>query len=83
MDRSSTSSRSSENLSYVGALRGKTEVVHHVAFVASSIEARLAEARKHKPNIKVVFDAPLRSEDSYVYLSGMIPGMLVELIEFS
>ena len=67
---------------YADALAaGQDAVVHHLAFIVPSIDERLAVARQDGLTPEVVVDAPLPGGARFVYVNGILPGVLVELIE--
>jgi catechol 2,3-dioxygenase-like lactoylglutathione lyase family enzyme len=67
---------------YAAALAGGEDaVVHHLAFVVPSIDERLAEARQQGLAAEVLVDGPLPGGGRFVYASGILPGVLVELIQ--
>jgi catechol 2,3-dioxygenase-like lactoylglutathione lyase family enzyme len=69
---------------YADALKGKASaVLHHAAFVVPSIDEQLARARQQNPALTVVLDAKLAQADlRYVYVDGVLPGILVEYIQY-
>lgn len=60
---------------------GDDAVVHHLALVVPSIDERLEAARQEGLDVTVVVDAPLPGGARFVYAEGILPGLLVELIE--
>jgi len=57
-------------------------VAHHLAFRVHSIAEHLAEIRQFYPALSVVLDAKIPEFDvRYVYVDGVIPGILVEFVE--
>lgn len=67
---------------YADVLRAHPEgVAHHLAFAVPSIKQRLAEARATNPAVRVVLDAAIGPSARYVYVSGVVPGVLVEFIQ--
>lgn len=67
---------------YSDALAGGGDVLpHHMAYIVPSIDDQLARARQLNPNMKVVIDAPVGDSGRYVYVSGVLPGLLVEFVE--
>jgi len=67
---------------YADVLRAHPEgVAHHLAFSVPSIDQRLAQARAANPRVRVVLDAAIGPSARYVYVSGIVPGILVEFIQ--
>jgi catechol 2,3-dioxygenase-like lactoylglutathione lyase family enzyme len=68
---------------YSDALRSHPEgFAHHVAFAVPSIGEQLTRERKISSNLNVVLDAQIPAYHvHYVYVSGVLPGILVEFVE--
>ena len=67
---------------YSDALKGhRGAVMHHLAFTVPDLDGQIAAARRANPQARVVLDAHLKGFDArYVYMSGVMPGTLVEFI---
>ena len=58
--------------------------VHHLAYVVPSIEQRLFTARAAGAPVSLVLDGKIPDgQGRFVYVEGLIPGTLVELLELS
>lgn len=68
---------------YFDTLHEKGESTHHLAYVVSSIDEHLKRAGSVPPAPRIVLDAKLhRGDGRFVYVEGLVHGVLVELIEF-
>jgi catechol 2,3-dioxygenase-like lactoylglutathione lyase family enzyme len=72
---------------YLDALqeRGGLENTHHLAYLVPSIDEHLEMARKsNDAPVSVLFDAKLPDwMGRYVYVDGLVHGVLIELMEFA
>jgi methylmalonyl-CoA/ethylmalonyl-CoA epimerase len=71
---------------YLDALqeRGGEENIHHLAYLVPSIDEHLEMARKSNTPLSALFDAKLPDwMGRYVYVEGLVHGVLVELMEFA
>lgn len=68
---------------YFDTLHEKGESTHHLAFVVSSIDEHLKRAGSVPPAPRIILDAKLhRGVGRFVYIEGLVHGVLIELIEF-
>ena len=57
---------------------------HHLAYLAPSIDEHLEMGRKSNALLSVLFDAKLPDwMGHYVYVDGLVHGVLIELMEFA
>jgi catechol 2,3-dioxygenase-like lactoylglutathione lyase family enzyme len=71
---------------YLDALkeRGGEENMHHLAYLVPSIDEQLEMARKSNAPLSVLLDAKLPGGmGRYVYVDGLVHGVLIELVEFA
>ena len=72
---------------YLDALQergGGGENTHHLAYLVPSIDEHLEMARKSNAPLSVLFDAKLPGGmGRYVYVDGLLHGVLTELIELA
>jgi hypothetical protein len=71
---------------YLDALqeRGGGENTHHLAYLVPSIDEHLEMARESNAPLSVLFDAKLPDlMGRYVYIDGLVHGVLIELMEFA
>jgi hypothetical protein len=69
---------------YLDALQERGENTHHLAYVVPSIDEHLKMARKSNAPLSVVLDAKLPGGmGRYVYVDGLLHGVLIELIELA
>ena len=72
---------------YLDALQergGEGENTHHLAYLVPSIDEHLEMARKSNAPLSVLFDAKLPDwMGRYVYIDGLVHGVLIELMEFA
>jgi Glyoxalase/Bleomycin resistance protein/Dioxygenase superfamily len=72
---------------YLDALQetgGGGENTHHLAYLVPSIDEHLDMARKSNAPLSVLFDAKLPDwMGRYVYVDGLVHGVLIELMEFA
>ncbi|HJU33903.1 MAG TPA: VOC family protein [Nitrososphaera sp.] len=73
---------------YLDALQGRggggVENIHHLAYLVPSIDEHLEMARKSDAPLSVLFDAKLPDwMGRYVYVDGLVHGVLIELMEFA
>ena len=68
-----------------GGEEGEGENTHHLAYLVPSIDKQLEEARKaNAVPLPVLFDAKLPDwMGRYVYVDGLVHGVLIELMEFA
>jgi hypothetical protein len=57
--------------------------LHHVAFAVPSIADQLIKERALIPSLRIVLDAKIGSNGRYLYVDGVLPGLLVEYIQTS
>jgi hypothetical protein len=69
---------------YLDALQERGENTHHLAYLVPSIDEHLKKAHKSNASLSVLFDAKLPEwMGRYVYIDGLVHGVLIELMEFS
>jgi catechol 2,3-dioxygenase-like lactoylglutathione lyase family enzyme len=69
---------------YRDVLGERGESLHHLAYVVPSIEERLSTARQADAPVSIVLDGRIPDgQGRFVYVEGLVPGALVELLEFS
>jgi catechol 2,3-dioxygenase-like lactoylglutathione lyase family enzyme len=72
---------------YLDALQergGEGENTHHLAYLVPSIDEHLEMGRKSNAPPSVLFDAKLPDwMGRYVYVDGLVQGVLIELMEFA
>ena len=69
---------------YLDALQERGENTHHLAYVVPSIDEHLKMARKSNAPLSVILDAKLPGGmGRYVYVDGLLHGVLTELIELA
>ena len=70
---------------YLDALQERGgENTHHLAYLVPSIDEHLEMARKSNAPLSVLFDAKLPDwMGRYVYVDGLVHGVLIELTEFT
>ena len=67
---------------YLDALNERGECTHHLAWFVPSIDAHLATARHENPQLAVVVEAATADGAiRFVYVEGLVRGVLVELLE--
>ena len=68
---------------YRDVLDERGECVHHLAYVVPSIEKRLFTARQTGAPLSIMLDGRIPDgQGRFVYVEGLVPGALVELLEF-
>jgi hypothetical protein len=69
---------------YLDALQERGDNTHHLAYLVPSIDEHLEMARKSNAPLSVLFDAKLPDwMGRYVYIDGLVHGVLIELMEFA
>jgi hypothetical protein len=66
---------------YADAIAQGSAKVHHMAYVVPSIDEELANLRANGGPVDVILDAPIGHIGRYVYVDGVVPGLLVEFIQ--
>jgi catechol 2,3-dioxygenase-like lactoylglutathione lyase family enzyme len=74
----------SEPSPYRDVLEERGDSVHHLAYVVPSIDQRLFTARQADAPVSILLDGKIPGgQGRFVYVEGLVPGALVELLEYS
>jgi catechol 2,3-dioxygenase-like lactoylglutathione lyase family enzyme len=74
----------SEPSPYRDVLEERGVSMHHLAYVVPSIEQRLLTARQAGAPVSIVLDGQIPAgQGRFIYVDGLVPGALVELLEYS
>jgi methylmalonyl-CoA/ethylmalonyl-CoA epimerase len=69
---------------YRDVLDERGDSLHHLAYVIPSIDERLRTARQSTAAVSIVLDGQIPGgQGRFVYVQGLVPGALVELLELT